>query len=879
MKKLFFTLFFIASVIASFANHTKGGWLYYSYLGPGANPNTARYSITLKIYTECFLNSNQWCPSVNISIFNGGTNSLYEVVTVSYSDSINIQNCTQQQCHPCISSIPNICYKIATFTFTRDLPITPDGYVVSYQRCCRIANIINLAPGSSSIGDTWEVSIPGTNGRDPQAYQNSSAQFSQNDTAIICKQNFFNFDFSAVDIDNDSLAYSFTDALYSPQGSNGGQCGSQSSPPPYSFVNYTGSFSGAAPLGAGVTLNPATGIVSGIAPATQGTYVLTCTVTEYKRGTNIIKSTVRKSLHISVTDCSLTQAILDPEYFSCDSFTRSFSNNAAGGNIETYFWDFGVGGASNDTSNSPMPSFTYPDTGTYTLKLVVNRGLPCPDSTLSVVKVYPVFKPDFSMQGQCKNTPITFTDLSTTTYGIVNFWTWDFGDQSSLTNTATTQNAQHIYATENLYNVTFTASNSKGCKATLVKGLQITDKPALTITNDTVICVIDTLRLDATGIGSVVWSPNYNISDVFSSSPLVSPDVPTKYYATLSDPYGCVGRDSVFVNVKKFVTLKAGNDTTICRTDPFTLKLASDALNYKWTETPAAGSLTDPNLKAPVVAPLSNTTYHVVGSIGKCTATDDVAVKVVPYPQANAGADTIICYGTSAQLHATGGSVYTWSPSTFLTNHLIANPIAVTPSASISYTVSVTDNLGCPKPVLDTILVTVSKINANAGPKDTVVVLNQPLQFSATGSTDYLWSPAQWLSNPTIANPVALPQNDILYTVKVSNASGCFDVDSIRVKVYKLVADFYVPSGFSPNGDGKNDYFRPVAIGLRSVDLFRVYNRWGQMLYNGTYFAEGGWDGTFAGRPQDPGTYVWYAEGVDYLDHKIKKHGYVVLIR
>ncbi|MEO6721596.1 MAG: PKD domain-containing protein [Ferruginibacter sp.] len=879
MKKLFTTSFFLALVFASYANHTKGGWIYYQYLGPGANANTARYSITLKLYTECFLNSNQWCPDVNISIFNAGDNTLYETVNVNYSDSVNIQNCTKQQCHPCISSIPNICYKIATFSFVKDLPITPAGYVVSYQRCCRIANIINLVPGSSSIGDTWSVNIPGTGSSDPLAYQNSSAQFAQNDTAIICKQNFFTFDFSAIDKDNDSLVYSFTDALYSSQGSNGGQCGSQSSSPPYSFVSYTAPFSGTEPLGSGVTINPVTGIVSGIAPATQGTYVLTCTVTEFKRGTNIIKSTVRKSLHISVTDCSLTQAVLDPEYFSCDSFSKSFSNNSPGGNIQTYFWDFGVAGSTSDTSNQSSPTFTYPDTGTYTLKLVVNRGLPCPDSTLSIVKVYPVFITDFSVQGQCKNTPITFKDLSTTTYGFVNSWTWDFGDQASPVNVATTQTAQHIYPTEALYNVSLTATNSKGCKATLIKGMQITDKPALNLTNDTLICVIDTLRLNIGGAGTVLWSPNYNINNLSSFSPLVSPDVPTKYYATLTDPYGCIGTDSVFVDVKQFVTLKAGSDTTICGTDAITLGLASDALSYIWTENPANGTLDDPRSKNPVAVPLVNTTYHVVGNIGKCVAADDIAVRVAPYPNANAGADTIICFGTSAQLQSSGGSFYSWSPSTFLTNAHISNPIAVTPSATLSYVVTVTDNLGCPKAVLDTISVIVSKINANAGPRDTVVVLDQPLQLNATGSVNYLWTPARWLSNPTISNPVALPQDDVVYTVKVSNSSGCFDVDSIRVKVYKLIAGFYVPSGFSPNGDGKNDNFRPIAIGMKSIDLFRVYNRWGQMLFNGTYFEEGGWDGTFSGRPQDPGTYVWYAEGTDFMNNKIKKRGYVVLIR
>ena len=879
MKRLFITLFLATMVFTSFANHTKGGWLYYEYLGPGGVGFSARYRITLKLYTECFLNSNQWCPDVNISIFNGHDNTLLEVVNVLYSDSTNIQNCTKQQCHPCISSIPNICYKIATFSFIKELPITNDGYVVSYQRCCRIANIINLQPGSSSIGDTWMVAIPGTGGLDPLAYKNSSAQFAQNDTAIICAQNFFTFDFSAKDIDNDSLVYTFADALYSSQGNNGGQCGSQSSNPPFSAVGYSPPYSGVEPLGSAVTINAVTGIVSGVAPPGLGTYVLTCVVNEYKRGTNIIKSSVRKSLHISVTDCSLTQAVLEPEYFSCDSFTSSFSNIAPGGNIKTYFWDFGVAGTTTDTSTQASPNFTYPDTGTYTLKLVVNRNLQCPDSTISIVRVYPVFKTDFSIQGQCKNTPISFADLSTTTYGVVDSWSWNFGDQTSTVNSANTPNAQHVYQTEALYNVSFTASNSKGCKATIVRGVQITDKPALTLTNDTLICVVDTLRLNAAGIGNISWAPNYNISSTSSASPLVSPDVPTKYYATLSDPYGCVGTDSVFVDVKQFVTLKAGNDTTICRTDTMRLGLASDALYYSWTETPLSSSLNNPRLKNPVASPLSLTTYRVVGSIGKCTATDDIRVNVVPYPTANAGLDTVVCFGSSVQLQASGGNNYFWSPSTFLTSAVVPNPIAVTPSLSLSYIVTVTGNLGCPKPAQDTVVVTVARINANAGPRDTVVALNQPLQLTASGSANYLWTPAQWLSNASIANPVALPQNDIVYVVKVSNNSGCSDVDSIRVKVYKLTAGFYVPSGFSPNGDGRNDYFRPIAIGMRSVDLFRVYNRWGKLLYSGSYFAEGGWDGTYSGRPQDPGTYVWYAEGIDFTNARIKKQGYVVLVR
>lgn len=878
MRKVFFVCFLSAVYFTSFANHTKGGWLYYEYLGQGSSVSTARYRVTLKIYTECFLNPNQWCSDVNISIFSASNNSVVDVVTVNYNDSTNIQNCTTQACHPCISPIPNICYKIATFVFNRELPITPGGYVISYQRCCRIANIINLSPGSSSTGDTWSVTIPGTNGPDPLAYQNSSAQFSQNDTAIICKNNFFTFNFSATDKDNDSLSYAFTDAYYSPQNNGSGQCGSAAAAPPYSFVSYSSPFSGTQPMGAGVTLDPVTGVVSGIAPPTEGTYVLTCTITEYKRGTTIVKGAVRKSLHINVADCSLTQAMLDPEYYSCSSFTRSFQNKASGGNIKTYFWEFGVAGVTNDTSNLPNPTFTYPDTGSYSLKLVVNRYLPCSDSTTSIVRVYPVLTPGFTVQGQCKNTPIKFTDTSKTTYGFVNSWSWNFGDPGSTTNTSDIASPQHIYVNEQTYTVSFVVSNDKGCRDSLTRAVFITDKPALGLTNDTLICVIDTLQLNATGIGTVSWMPNYNINNQNIPSPLVSPDVSTKYYATLTDPYGCVGTDSVFVDVKSAVTLVPAIDTTICSGDVIMLNAVSDGLHYKWTETPNAGSLNNASLKSPLANPLTTTIYHVVSSIGKCVAIDDIRVNVVPYPKAYAGKDTAICLGTSAQLRATGGSAYFWTPFTFLNNRAIANPIALNPSSSISYIVSVTDTLGCPKPVSDTILITVLSVDAEAGPRDTAVVLNQPLQLMASGSTNYFWTPSEGLSNTSIPNPVAMPGENIEYIVKVSNNAGCFDYDSIRVKVFKVEAGFFLPTAFSPNNDGRNDYFKPIAAGMKSIEAFRVFNRWGQVIYDETNL-EVGWNGTFKGNEQSPGTYVWYAEGTDFRGNKIKKKGYVVLLR
>jgi len=259
-------------------------------------------------------------------------------------------------------------------------------------------------------------------------------------------------------------------------------------------------------------------------------------------------------------------------------------------------------------------------------------------------------------------------------------------------------------------------------------------------------------------------------------------------------------------------------------------------------------------------------------------ASDDIIIRTVPYPAANAGADKEICFGQSSPLNASGGSIYSWSPTVFLTAANIPNPVSVSPIATVTYVVTVRDVLGCPKPVNDTVVVKVDHIIADAGPVDTSVVIDQPLQLNATGGTIYSWSPVTWLSDPNISNPVSLPQDNIKYVVKVSNSIGCFGTDTIRVKLFKVKPDLYVPTAFSPNGDGLNDILKPLALGLKSIDAFRIYNRWGQLLFYTTQIGQG-WDGTFGGAEQSPGTYVWYAQGTDYKNNKLERKGTVVLIR
>ena len=860
----------------SFANHTKGGWMYYEYLGPGTNdPSKNKYKIVLMVYLRCDVGRGPGTGSIDQQInftFFDGNNQFIENVFAPLVASPDVQNCSTPGCDPCIVNKPDICYKYATYEIIKELSPNAGGYTVSTQRCCRITGIVNIN-NSSNIGDTWTIQIPGTkNGL--TAPQNSSPKFIANDTAVICTNNFFEFAFTATDSDGDVLKYEFTPAF---NGAAPGSPGpSTANPPPYSSVPYSSNFSSIQPLGPGITINPNTGVVSGIAPGI-GIYVLSVVAKEYRNGLYIGES--RKSLHIQVASCNPLSTQLDPDYLTCDGFTLTFSNKSTNPAGADFFWDFGdpKSGVQN-TSTLSNPIHTYSDTGIFTLKLRVSLNGQCTDSTTSIVKVYPGFLPDFISIGQCKNVPIQFNDKSQTVYGVVNSWSWDFGDAATLSDTSHAQNPSYRYNTTGNYDVSLIITNSKGCIDTITKTVIINDKPDFTITNDTLICSIDTLQLNTFGTGSSLWTPNNSINNPNSPSPLVSPDVPTTYYVTFTDAFGCVGKDSVFIDVKKFVTINAGKDTGVCQGDAVQLNAISDALQYKWM--PAA-SLDNDTSKNPIATPLATTSYIVIGNIGKCQSTDSVKVKVSPYPVVTAIPDTVLCFGNNIQLNATGGSIYTWSPAFFLSNPNIPNPIA-NPNRTTRYIVSISDTLGCPKPVFDTVVVQVQRIIANAGPRDTSIVENQPLQLNATGGQIYLWSPITGLNNPTIANPVATIDKNIDYVVNVSSISGCFAADTISVSVYNVLPSIFVPNAFTPNGDGKNDVFRPIAAGIKQIDYFKVFNRWGVLIYSNAknvYEQNTGWDGRYKGIPQDSDVYVWIVDGVDYQGKKITQKGTVTLIR
>jgi gliding motility-associated-like protein len=423
-----------------------------------------------------------------------------------------------------------------------------------------------------------------------------------------------------------------------------------------------------------------------------------------------------------------------------------------------------------------------------------------------------------------------------------------------------------------------TVGSSKGCVKTIAKTVNVIDKPVITMAfRDTLICINDAVQLQASGTGVFSWTPLVNIINANSATPTVTPTTTTVYRVKLDDQ-GCINNDTVRVRVVNAVTLNVMGDTTICQTDPVQLRASGDALKYAWSPTTG---LNNPAIANPIGSSGISTPYKVVASIGSCTAIKTITVTAVPYPIANAGPDTTLCYNTPGILQGShDGSSFSWSPLNYMTNTTSLTPTVV-PPRTINYILSSIDTRGCPKPGRDTVLVTVlPKIQANAG-RDTAVIVGQELQFNATGGVAYIWSPATGLNATDVANPIGIYDgsiDSIRYKVAVFNSAGCADSAYITVKIFKTIPTVFVPTGFTPNNDGLNDQIRPIAVGIARINYFRIFNRWGQLVFSTTTNGAG-WDGRIKGVPQATNTFVWEVSAVDYLGKGYFQKGTVTLIR
>jgi gliding motility-associated-like protein len=157
-----------------------------------------------------------------------------------------------------------------------------------------------------------------------------------------------------------------------------------------------------------------------------------------------------------------------------------------------------------------------------------------------------------------------------------------------------------------------------------------------------------------------------------------------------------------------------------------------------------------------------------------------------------------------------------------------------------------------------------------------IVDLPIPLKARQFGD-EVLWIPGTGLDSSTSYTPVFKGASEQLYTIKIETSSGCITIDTQMVKTVKNV-EVYVPTAFTPNRDGKNDYLRPILMGVKEMRFFRIFNRWGQLLFE-TKAERPGWSGTFKDVTQETQTVVWMVEVVGVDGNTYVRKGTSILLR
>ena len=490
-----------------------------------------------------------------------------------------------------------------------------------------------------------------------------------------------------------------------------------------------------------------------------------------------------------------------------------------------------------------------------------------------------------TMLKDCGKTTVSFTDTSRSFFGVQQ-WSWNFGDGG----TANIRNPQHDYTSTNNWQVRLIATSALGCKDTTdqVLAVAVNNTPQAAIISDSLVCAGNNISfrssvISADSISMYLWSFSNGTNASGSSATTTFNSAGTQTVRlVVSTNNGC--RDTAYrnitVNPSPVVTATGGR--LICQGEAVQLN-ATGALTYTWTNAGTLSCNTCPN---PLSLTPSSATYEVTGvnSYG-CIGRDTVQVRIAqPFNIEISGNDTV-CLGESIQLSASGADYYRWTPAAFLDNAQIQNPVA-TPVSRTSFRVIGFDSAGC---FNDTayINIAVGKVpTVSLGPDKVVAAGTMyPLVSTVTNGpiTKYQWTSGSGVSCDNCVEPMAHIKYDIAYSVKVTNTMGCTASDTIRFKVFCEQSQVYIPNLFTPDGDGVNDVLMVRGKGIKSVKNFRIFNRWGEIVFEKANFEPNikshGWDGTIRGQKAPPDVYVYTCEVMCENDVPFTYKGNVAIIK
>jgi gliding motility-associated-like protein len=365
----------------------------------------------------------------------------------------------------------------------------------------------------------------------------------------------------------------------------------------------------------------------------------------------------------------------------------------------------------------------------------------------------------------------------------------------------------------------------------------------------------------------------------------------------MEDPTGCLiplqGLDTVYVTGAK---ANFGNDDSLfCDfgmvnfTDSTTFN--DPVSTYNWNFGDGGTSLLS-NPGHLYTTPGTYTVRLIVQTQLGCldTLIKPAIIKVVQRPLIDISGDSILCINSSL-LHSgifliPDTSVVTWSwnfPNGNTSTQ--QNPAVQTYIQAGNFTVTAiaTNTTGCKDTTTQSLLV--NPLPTVIMPNNITIQAGFPVTIPATYAPNvntWLWSPATGLSCTNCSNPSAGPNFNTFYQVAFTDVNGCTNFGSILVQVLCQNSNLFIPNTFSPNGDGSNDKFYPRGVGLDRVKVLRIFNRWGEVVFEKRDFpindAAAGWDGTYKGKKPQADVYVYQAEIFCQNGEIIKLNGNIALI-
>lgn len=363
---------------------------------------------------------------------------------------------------------------------------------------------------------------------------------------------------------------------------------------------------------------------------------------------------------------------------------------------------------------------------------------------------------------------------------------------------------------------------------------------------------------------------------------------PGAYSILAKNASGCVSVPVVAVVkplsvIEPPLTITADGSTTICEGTSVTLT-ASEAPSYQWYKfgTPIAGA----NARTFVV---SAEGVYTVSRANRNACPDihstGVLVKVSPTPIAPtlSSAKSFFCVGSSLVITSNAVKQIRWYRDGVLISG--ANSTTLTVNLGGSYTAVSVNESGCVSPFSNALSIAaiplpVTPVLTIAGTAKFCANETRLLKVEIPTGLNVNW----FRNNSSLGfnkNFDSLRVKDAAeYKVEFVNANGCTSISSnvIKTEIVCPSSNLFVPDGFTPNGDGINDEIRPIAPGIAKLKWFRIYNRWGNLLFESSDLKKG-WDGTYRGQQQPPETYMWVVEGLDTNGKSIKKTGMLTLIR